>query len=158
MVDLDERWVRNDHEDGELLHAELPGNIVRMFRTMWEHTCLDLDLKTGVVVQRDQGGEQNHDPVTWPAIVLQIRRTAKSWQVLVPSPALEEWKGECQTQVEQAVEFQARYPGTMLTDEVEEARRRLADAQGLAPGWVNLAEDVGNLLERYLADSHSNAF
>ena len=147
---MDDRWIRNDHEDGRLIHIALPDGTLRLHRDMWEHDCLEVGPGGKSATHRSQGGSQDDDPRSWASQEFEIRRSESGWQMLATMDVIERWRRASETDVQRKETFSKNYTNTIRTDQLEPARSDLEKKQALDAGWIDLAGDVSDLLDREL--------
>ena len=145
---MDDHWVVDDAQYGDLLSMQLEDGSFRMQWDRWEHDCLDIDLQAGVAMHRQQGGAQSDDPSTWETRTYEIRRAGTGWEIHVSEDEVEAWRRDGESTVASKADFQERFPRDALRDEVAPAKERLSRLGALQPGWVPLALAVSRAIDQ----------
>jgi hypothetical protein len=129
-----------------------PADCIRIVRTFWEHSCLDIDIDHATATHRDQS--QPHaadpDPDRWNGAVRPLRHHGSFWEILCTEGDVASWVRQHEERLVNAQTLAAKYPHLSRAADIEGRKRDLEAVRALRAGWLALASDIAAAIDGML--------
>jgi len=153
-----ERWIIDNHRDGEIDSYVLPNGILRMHRNYWEHDVLDVYLQECIAIHRSQESGQSDDPATWFSKEVTIQRLDGAWQILVSEEDIKKWTSSDISESDQALRIVSvrKSSGIVEIEMIGRTQEHFSELKTYKDGWMALAKDVSGAIEDHYQKTHKN--
>jgi hypothetical protein len=147
---VEHRWLL----PGEDVQTEpLSIGVLRLFRSDWDHDCLDVDIQQGTATHRRQGDDTTGSPGNWDTQPCALRLNGRQWEIQISGDDIARWI-EAQAQlVALKTQFARANPQFDIREEIERATSTLHRLRKMDVGWNALADDVGQVINAWQAQS-----
>jgi len=123
---------------------------IRIVRTFWEHSCLDINIDAATATHRDQSQPHAADPDKWTGAVRPLRHRGSFWEILCTEDDVASWVRQHEDRVMNAQTLADQYPHLSSAADIEGRRRDLEAVRALRPGWLPLASDIAGAIDGML--------
>ena len=148
---MHDTWVLGVYQRQQSSFAaeRLEDGAVRVWDEFWEHTCLDVDMKSLWATERDRTNRDVDDPLKWDFRRYPLKREPQGWFIFVDEHDLRAWDQNWQAAVDSHRELARRSEPNRraMTEFADHAATVLARVQSLSPGWNALAPAIQSLLQ-----------